>query len=147
MSTLRKLLRTFAAGAVFGLGLLAVAAAIPAVYSAALPLVTGVTGANPVSDASKGAVGDFNAVINGVNQNAAFAGTGTPLAIIGTQLTSTTSVFGTAGQTTTLSLLQFINAITTTTTTVSTAGCFATGATECMRVIDNTGVFRWLPLY
>jgi hypothetical protein len=147
MRTLKWVLKNFAAGAVMGIGVLAVALAVPPIYAAALSQVTGPAGTNPVADASKGSISDFNNIINGVNANAAWAGTGTPLAIVGAQLTSTTSVFGSSGQTTTISMLQLLNSITTTTTTVSTAGCFATGATECMRVIDNAGNFRWLPLY
>ena len=143
-----KLLRIFGAGALFALGVLSVAASVPPVYSAALAVLTGPSGTNPVSDASKASVGDFNAVIAGVNANAAWAGTGQPLAIVGAQLTTTGKIFNSTVSLAALSLIQFINAITTTTGTAGAGGnCNASGATECLGVVDTAGVVRFIPLY
>ena len=148
---MKKLLRNFAAGAAFALGALAIALAVPPIYANTLQVFTQPGAGNPLGGLSGNPAnqpqnqGDYNAIINAVNANAAFAGTGTPSAIIGANITSTTGIFNSAGQTTSITLLQFFNAITTTTTTAP-GGCFYVGATECLRVIDSAGAFRWIPL-
>lgn len=151
---MKKLLRNFAAGAAFALGALAIALAVPPIYANTLQVFTQPGAGNPLGGLSGNPAnqpqnqGDYNAIINAVNANAAFAGTGTPSLAIGVNATSTTGVFPTAGQTTSLNLLQFFGAITTTTSTTNNGiNCNITSATQCLRILDLTGTPHWLGIY
>lgn len=132
---MRKLLRLLAATAAFGLVL-----AVSTLWGGSLTLFTGPSGTNPISNPN--IIGDVNTVINGVNNNAAFAGNGQPLAVIGAVQTSSTKLGSIQQGTTTM--IQIVNSWAWTSTT-GTGSCNVTNATVCLGIIDNTGVLRWIP--
>lgn len=138
---LKKLCRTFAFGLVFALG----AIAIPSM-GAVISLFTGPAGTNPIAFPSD--LPDLNTLINSINANASFAGTGAPSNVIGTVSTSSTKL-GSAGTSTVA--LQIVNPIVFT-STVATATCtISSGLVHnpagCLAFFDNNGTLRWLPFY
>lgn len=140
-----SLWRKLLAGALFGIGLIAVP-----LLAAPLSILTGPAGTNPAAFPAD--IPDVNTVINGVNANAAFAGTGTPSNTIGTQYTTTQrfNVNGT-GFLTTTTYLQATNVFSWTTTSGSTCGVDASGhssgAVQCLGILNNNGSLRWIPAF
>jgi hypothetical protein len=131
MQFLRKL-------AVAGAVLLALA--LP-VIAANLPQFTGVSGSNPVLGIPANQP-DLNTIVNGVNANASFAGTGTPSLAIGAVSTTTNTM---AAGTNTNVLLEILASVTTTTSTGGAGGCRIAAATGCFYVLDSNGNLRAIP--
>ena len=129
---MQKLFRLFLAGALLSLGLLA-----SQVMAGNIATFTGPAGATPSASPQNNA--DYNTIINGVNNNASFQGTGVPSGVIGATLTTSTSLGIGSAQTT---ILQIVN--TTAWTTSTSASCKITGAMICLGIFDSTGVLRWL---
>jgi hypothetical protein len=138
---MKRILRSLIAGAAFGLGVLAVAFTVPEVYAGAVAVFTGPSGSNPA--ASPQNQGDYNTIIQGLNNNAAWGLTGTPLGIIGAGF-ATTSKLVNCNAATPCSIITFLNNVTTTTGATT---CNAANATECLGIIDQTSTLHWIPLY
>ena len=130
---MKNLVRYFVAGVLFSLGVLA----LP-ILAAQLTPFTGPAGSNPAAFPSD--IPDVNTVINAVNQNAAFAGTGTPFNVLGTVLTQTQNgLLGPGNLSTTI--LQFVASSSFTTATGSRT---CVGTSGCLGILDFNGVLRWI---
>lgn len=130
---MKKLARFFLAGLLFSLGVLSV----PLIAAQITPF-TGPAGSNPINFPADQA--DVNTVINAVNANAAFAGTGTPFNVLGAVLTTTQNgLLGPGNLSTTI--LQFV-ASSSFTTATGAKTCAATSG--CLAILDFNGVLRWI---
>lgn len=111
---------------------------IAGAISATVSTFTGPAGTNPAVQPQN--LSDYNTIINGINNNAAFAGNGAPSSSFAMQATTSTGLgSGLKSQV----ALQVINsALYTTATGAST--CNATGASWCLGIFDASGTLRWL---
>lgn len=139
---MKRLFRAALTGACFALGVLAVGFAVPSLYAGTLAQFVQPGAGNPLGGLTGNVplrpqnMADYNTIINLVNANAAWAGTGTPLNAVAAVVTSTTAVGGKN-----VTLVQFLGVVTSTT---GFATCNVTGASICVGIIDASGVMRWL---
>lgn len=130
--------RAFLCGVAFMLGVAGVGASIIGIHAATVSLLTGPAGTNPAQNPT--VLGDLNSVIQSVNANAAFAGSGTPSLAIGVNSVTTSTILSGSN---TFNMLQIIPQVFTTTTNTGVT-CRITGATQCLGIQDNNGTLRWI---
>lgn len=138
MHLLRKLLVAGLCGVAFMAGVAGLGLTVEGVRAGTIALFTGPAGSNPALAPQN--LADYNAIINGINGNAAFAGTSTPSQVIGAQNVASTLFSLTGGNG-----IAFVNSANWTSTTGIAASCGVPGAFGCLYVIDNNGKVRGIP--
>lgn len=132
----KRLGRAFASGMAFMAGIAALALVVGGLHAATLSLLTGPAGSNPAYNPA--ILADLNNLINLINSNASWAGTGTPSAAAGVVPISNSKLNGA------LTAVPTVQFLTWTTTTGSTT-CNIANATICLGLTDSTATsVHWL---
>jgi hypothetical protein len=140
---MKKVLRSFLAGAAFALGVLLIGLAVPYGYAAVVSILTQPGAGNPLGGLGNGNpanqpqnLADYNYILNAMNLNASWSGTAAPSSVIAATNTSTSKTGGSANL---VQLLAFL------TTTTGATTCNFTNAAVCIGFLDQNGALRWFP--